>query len=86
MRWPVKNKDTRPLHGVIRYRLKFAFTPVETVGVSGSYTWDAEMIWLEKVVEVQTYYRVGTTGGGWIHERWYPVNEFTISLYEHNNQ
>jgi hypothetical protein len=93
MRWPIKNApDTRPLTGAIRYRIKFAWTPIQTTSASGpSVSWSEETIWLEKVVEVQKYHRVVAVGrgwpnGGWAHDRWYPLNEFTLSLYEHNNQ
>jgi len=89
MRWPApKQIDSRPLDGALRYRIKFAWTPVKTTSAYGpSVRWDSEMIWLEKVMEVQEYWR-GTDIkiGSWHHNRWYPINDFTLALHEHNNQ
>lgn len=45
------------------------------------------MIWLEKIIEVQQYWRgINARVGGWDHNRWYPLNDFTLALHEHNNQ
>ena len=91
MRWPApKQIDSRPLDGALRYRIKFAWTPVKTTSAVGpSIQWDSEIIWLEKVVEVQEYRRCqvwGGRSGEWNHNRWYPINDFTLALHEHNNQ
>jgi hypothetical protein len=88
MRWRVESKkrQARPQDGALRYRIKFAWTPVRTTlgnGI-GFASWPEEMIWLEKVIDVQRYCSRGF--GDWEHGWWYPINEFTTSLYEHNNQ
>lgn len=86
MRWPIKFvPDTRPQGGSLRYRIRFAWKPITTTGMFGEHGWPAEKIWLEKVMEVQ-YYTRGRTGGDWWHSLWYPLNEFTMALHEHNNQ
>lgn len=86
MRWPVKSRpDSRPDHGAVRYRIRFAWYPVRTDAASGPHGWDSQWIWLEKVMETQ-YYSREKLGWGWEHSGWDPVNEFTIALYEHNNQ
>jgi len=83
MRWPLKARKAKPLEGVLRYRLVFAWFPIITMPAWGpSIEWLPETIWLEKVIEVQQY----SSAVGWFHSRWYPLNEFTKSLYEHNNQ
>jgi hypothetical protein len=87
-----KQIDSRPLDGALRYRIRFAWLPVETTSAAGpSVEWRSETIWLENVMEVQEYRRgrgfpAARQTGAWAHNRWYPVNDFTTALWEHNNQ
>jgi len=88
MRWPLKDKVSKsyPSNGAVRYRIRFAWRPVIAKATSGVHGWDRQIIWLEKVMEEQAYRWYLYGGHGWEHDDWMPINEFTLSLYEHNNQ
>lgn len=91
MRFVLKNRsrNVQPTDGAIRYRIRFAWFPVEIEATSGEHAWPRQIIWLEHVMQVQKwggYNAFGSWEHRWFHEEWMPINKFTRALYVHNNQ